>query len=75
MIYIYIVEMDDHLNLLNVDIFEFFFHFLDPHFHGVDSGFGVFKSLGGHVSLLHIKRLISQILHLGFILFFLFQKP
>ncbi len=46
-----------NLDLINIDVFEFFFHLFCSKFHSRDGGFCILQSLGRKRGLLHVKWL------------------
>ncbi len=48
---------DTHLDLINVDVLEFFLHFFGANLHGVHRRLRVLQRLRGVVRLLHVEHL------------------
>ena len=62
------------LNLLDVDVLELLLHLLDAGLHGVDGRLGVLEALRRVVGLLHVERLVAQVVALGLVLLLLLQN-
>ena len=67
------VDTTSHLDLFDVDVLELLLHLLDAGLHGVDGGLGVLEALRGVVGLLHVERLVAQVVALRLVLLLLLQ--
>ena len=62
------------LDLLDVDVLELLLHLLDAGLHGVDGRLGVLEALRRVVGLLHVERLVAQVIALRLVLLLLLQN-
>ena len=53
---------------------ELLLHLLDAGLHGVDGRLGVLEALRRVVGLLHVERLVAQVVALGLVLLLLLQN-
>ncbi len=57
---LFVKDMKCHLDLIDVDVLEFFLHFLGAHLHGVHRRLRVLQRLRRVVRLLHVERLTKK---------------